>query len=195
MKNDKNQTKALIIEKALLLFSTKGYTETSVEEIANECNLTKGALYFYFKNKEGIAKAVLDESLQVSKNLIFDVQNIKNPQKRIHTLIKRAFKFILDNEHYWRSLNNLVYQRELLPLTRETFVEYQTLLLKQLSSYFKDLNLKSPEFEAKMLITLFDGIQLHYYINKDKKFFNKAQKYILKKYTPEFLEFYKTMEI
>jgi len=30
MKNDKNQTKALIIEKALLLFSTKEYTETYV---------------------------------------------------------------------------------------------------------------------------------------------------------------------
>lgn len=47
------------------LFLAKGYRETTTEEIAREVGLTKGALYFHFKNKEDIlyelVKAISDK--------------------------------------------------------------------------------------------------------------------------------------
>ena len=36
------------------LFARKGYRSTTTNEIAKKANLTKGALYFHFKNKEDI---------------------------------------------------------------------------------------------------------------------------------------------
>ena len=48
------QRRRQLLESAHRLFSEKGYRETSTEEIAHKVGLTKGALYFHFKNKEDI---------------------------------------------------------------------------------------------------------------------------------------------
>ena len=40
-----------LLSAALKLFITQGYHATSVEQIAHAAGLTKGAVYFYFKNE------------------------------------------------------------------------------------------------------------------------------------------------
>lgn len=42
-------------------FSTKGYLQTSLEEIVEEMNMTRGAFYHHFKNKEKLFIAVLNK--------------------------------------------------------------------------------------------------------------------------------------
>ena len=43
-----------ILMSAQTLFAKKGYKETTTDQIAKKAKLTKGALYFHFKNKEDI---------------------------------------------------------------------------------------------------------------------------------------------
>lgn len=43
-----------IIEAAMSLFAKKGVTSTSIQDIANECGISKGAFYLYFKSKEAL---------------------------------------------------------------------------------------------------------------------------------------------
>jgi AcrR family transcriptional regulator len=49
-------SKERILAAALALFGERGYTNTSIDEIAARSGLTKGALYYYFKGKEDIAR-------------------------------------------------------------------------------------------------------------------------------------------
>lgn len=42
------------------LFVAQGYRHTAVDEIAEAAGLTKGAVYFYFRNKEALLLALLD---------------------------------------------------------------------------------------------------------------------------------------
>lgn len=54
---------AEIRHKARTLFQKYGVKKTTVEDIANACNLSKAALYYYYKGKEEILAAVMrDES-------------------------------------------------------------------------------------------------------------------------------------
>ena len=46
-------------------FVTKGYDATGVEEIASGVGLTKGAVYFYFKNKVNLLTALIDEAERI----------------------------------------------------------------------------------------------------------------------------------
>lgn len=46
--------KAQLLSSACKLFCSKGYRNTTTEEIARKTGLTKGSLYFHFKNKEDI---------------------------------------------------------------------------------------------------------------------------------------------
>jgi AcrR family transcriptional regulator len=50
-----------LLAAALHLFVSQGYRHTSVEQIADEAGLTKGAVYFYFKNKETLLLTLLDK--------------------------------------------------------------------------------------------------------------------------------------
>ncbi|MYL54494.1 TetR family transcriptional regulator [Pontibacillus yanchengensis] len=47
-----DQKKITIIENAIKLFAKKGFISTSVQEIANECGISKGAFYLHFKSKD-----------------------------------------------------------------------------------------------------------------------------------------------
>jgi len=49
-------SKDRILAAALALFGERGYTVTSIDDIAGRAGLTKGALYYYFRDKEDIAR-------------------------------------------------------------------------------------------------------------------------------------------
>ena len=49
-----------LLAAARTLFVSRGYTHTTVDEIAEAASLTKGAVYFYFRNKEALLAALLD---------------------------------------------------------------------------------------------------------------------------------------
>lgn len=50
-----------ILASALKLFVSKGYRSATVDDIAAACELTKGAVYFYFPTKAAILLSLLDE--------------------------------------------------------------------------------------------------------------------------------------
>ncbi|WBV59485.1 TetR/AcrR family transcriptional regulator [Chryseobacterium camelliae] len=52
------KTKQFIIEKTASLFNTKGYTSTSLSDIAEATGLTKGSIYGNFENKDEVALEV-----------------------------------------------------------------------------------------------------------------------------------------
>ncbi|MCA1029062.1 MULTISPECIES: TetR/AcrR family transcriptional regulator [Cytobacillus] len=49
----------IIIEAAIKLFAKKGYTATSVQDIATDSGISKGAFYLYFKSKEKLLESLL----------------------------------------------------------------------------------------------------------------------------------------
>ncbi|WP_100013143.1 TetR/AcrR family transcriptional regulator [Lentibacillus sediminis] len=63
MRKNKTETERTIqrlIEIARNHFTTNGYANVSLEEIVNEADLTRGALYHHFKNKKGLFLAVFE---------------------------------------------------------------------------------------------------------------------------------------
>ncbi|MDB5838417.1 MAG: transcriptional regulator, TetR family [Herminiimonas sp.] len=52
---------AAITRTALRLFVERGYRNTSVDDIAADSRLTKGAVYYYFKTKEHLLLSILSE--------------------------------------------------------------------------------------------------------------------------------------
>ncbi len=50
-----------ILDAALNRFVTRGYYSTSVDDIAKDAGVTKGAVYFYFESKGAVLLALLDE--------------------------------------------------------------------------------------------------------------------------------------
>lgn len=60
MENPQN-TRERILDSALNLFSRKGYHDTRMDEIVEESETSKGAIYFHFPSKERLFLALMDQ--------------------------------------------------------------------------------------------------------------------------------------
>ncbi len=57
---EKVASEKIIVEAALKVFSTKGFAEARMADIAKEANLSYGLIYHYFENKEKLFDAIVE---------------------------------------------------------------------------------------------------------------------------------------
>ena len=69
-KEEAEQTRKDILNSALDIFYEKGYSKTTFDEIAKRINLTKGAVYWHFRNKPDIITALIKEAFQRTNEAI-----------------------------------------------------------------------------------------------------------------------------
>ena len=89
-----------ILKSAAAAFRRRGYHGASVDEIASALEMTKGNLYYYFKNKEEILFACHEYSLDMLLALMADVQaESSSPEVKLRRLVLAFVHLILDELH------------------------------------------------------------------------------------------------
>lgn len=88
-KEEAQQTRETILVAALDMFCDKGYTRTTFDEIAKKINLTKGAIYWHFRNKPDIIKALIIEAFERNQAVI----NREIPEVKTLSDLLRYFKY------------------------------------------------------------------------------------------------------
>ena len=61
MKKNGESMRQRIIKESVSLFLRKGFQGTTMEEVTNAVNLTKGAIYWHFKSKDHLVETILEE--------------------------------------------------------------------------------------------------------------------------------------
>lgn len=77
-KEDAQKTRELLIEAAERIFYEKGVSRTSLNDIALEAGVTRGAIYWHFKNKHDVFEAIM-ERLQTPLELLHEA--VENPNE------------------------------------------------------------------------------------------------------------------
>ncbi len=96
----RDQKRAEILKSAAAAFRRRGYHGASVEEIADALRMTKGSLYYYFKNKEEILFFCHDWSLDLLLGQLQDAElQDAPPDARLRRLIVAFVHMILDELH------------------------------------------------------------------------------------------------
>ncbi|HEO64873.1 MAG TPA: TetR/AcrR family transcriptional regulator [Spirochaetes bacterium] len=89
-----------ILEIAYQLFRTKGYSNTSMSDVANACGVFKSALYHYFLNKETLMQEVIKWVHNLAKN--DSLKKLRNkdiePYKRLEDLFKVLRRIHIEEE-------------------------------------------------------------------------------------------------
>ena len=86
-----------ILKSAAAAFRRRGYHGASVDEIASALQMTKGNLYYYFRNKEDILYACHEYSLDILLRLMQEVQQEDSPADwKLRKLILAFVHLILD---------------------------------------------------------------------------------------------------
>ncbi|MCU4676630.1 TetR family transcriptional regulator [Catenovulum sp. 2E275] len=59
-KEETLETRNQLLDAAEEVFYTKGYAQTTLMDVANHCGMTRGAIYWHFKNKVDLFEAMVD---------------------------------------------------------------------------------------------------------------------------------------
>ena len=114
-----SNTRQHILQKAFDMVYQNGYQATSVDKIIEKTQVTKGAFYYHFKNKDEMGIAIIREIIKptLQKGLLSPLQNSQDPVKDIYNSIER--KIMQDVDYYVENgcpTNNLVQEMSAINL-------------------------------------------------------------------------------
>ena len=97
---ERERRRQQIIVAAKRVFSAKGYSKSTMEDIAREAELSPGTLYLYFKNKDELYASLSLRILQYLNIRLEDVKKEKDiePRQKI-TAIKEALFDVYQFDH------------------------------------------------------------------------------------------------
>lgn len=99
-----------IVEAAADLFSTKGYLETSMEDIAETVGFTKGGAYYYFGSKADILYLICSTYINSDlKNLAQSLASKKSAGERLRSIVSQHIANCANNISAARTLQNEAY--------------------------------------------------------------------------------------
>jgi len=95
------ERRAHITKAAAKLFARKGYLPTGIREIAQECGMTMGTLYYYIGSKKDILYLTIIQSRASLSEVLRDVTrsfSSVNPIEAMKNFIRSVFQWIDSNQ-------------------------------------------------------------------------------------------------
>lgn len=94
IKREKEQRREAIIRAAEKLFIKKGFEGAIMDEIADKCDLSKGALYLYFSTKEKLYLAIVHRAITEMLELLKSMQEgVTSPIERLRKVGDAYLRF------------------------------------------------------------------------------------------------------
>ncbi|QJD94939.1 TetR/AcrR family transcriptional regulator [Mucilaginibacter robiniae] len=83
-------TRLNILQKAFQLIYTRGYQATSVDDIIATTQVTKGAFFYHFKNKDEMGLAMINDVMYpgMYEALVHPLEAGQDPAEEIYTMMK-----------------------------------------------------------------------------------------------------------
>lgn len=97
-KEEMEQTRLALLEAALNLFAEKGYSRTTLNDIAQRAGFTRGAVYWHFKDKPMIFSEVMGHYEAPLVGLVVkETSKAENPVQWLEALYKGHIKVLGEN--------------------------------------------------------------------------------------------------
>lgn len=133
---DPETRKKEFIKASSELFMEKGYDKTSVNDITNKVGMSHGSFFYYFKSKNEVMKAVINDNLNDWEEFMTNlVENDEiNALQKMQTIFNLAIKSQRAkqniNEFFQKEGNAVIYQ-EYRKKSREIIIPFITQIVEQ----------------------------------------------------------------
>ncbi len=86
----------IIYRQAAEVIHRKGFDATSMGDIADAVDLTKGGLYYYIKGKQALLFAIMNEALKLLESEVVEPASAEaDPERRLAALISRHVRLVM----------------------------------------------------------------------------------------------------
>jgi len=170
----KDEVRTHIVGVARRIFTRHGFRKTTMEEIASNSRMGKSSVYYYFKSKEDIFRAVVEfEALVLKERLSRIISKNNSPLERLKAYILFRLHHTRTLENFYAALNEeaLSHMEFILEIRRNFEIEEQELVSEILLDGMKQgvFQMSSAEIGAIAISTMMKGLELPLILDESHK--------------------------
>jgi len=184
------ETKKKIIEGAEILFTENGYDSTTVQNICNKAEISKGAFFYHFPTKEFLFLEILDKYLsELDKRMNEIEKKSKNTLRAMEEMVIILEEIFITSEGkftiFLEFLRKASKETEIMKKISYQFQKYKKYVYEMIEKGKREENIKKEidsEFISQLTISLAIGMILKSSLFLDKEnedFSKKGIKFIL----------------
>ncbi|MGD9991937.1 MAG: TetR/AcrR family transcriptional regulator [Salinivirgaceae bacterium] len=155
--------KKQIMHVAVELFANQGYFSTSMNQIAQVAQISKGLTYNYFHNKEDLLKSII-------LDIMFQVMDKVNPNHdseidddEAQHFIENFLDVIIDNPQEWKLYFQIFIQKDVLEIIlNDEFLSRLEKHQRLFFDYFANHEFDDPLIEIMLFSSIYKGFTLQY---------------------------------
>lgn len=168
--SEKEKRKKHIIDSAVVVFTSKGYVNSTMQDIVDETGMSRGWVYLYFSNKEDIMLAILAENDKETEaqinNLLMSGLSVWQGLSGLIDLMDQQFSHSSDDlpiviYEYFISGWKQPERREYLEAHYKKQHKYLSLYLQQGVANGEFRPSVDLDVIIKMITSYFEGLLLH----------------------------------
>lgn len=167
-----------ILKAALQAFAKKGYTDTTISQIARLAEVSEGTVYEYFKNKEDLLLSIPEERFQDHLNRLEETFTILDPERKLRRFIQYHFRLYLIDRDFLVvflmliQLNRRFYQSRAYDVLRKYMRMLEKLVEENIKngSFIPDCNVR---IFRNMFFGAFTHIALRWFVLMSEEYVDK----------------------
>lgn len=169
MIDDKDVVREQIIKAASNVFGKYGYKKTTMDEIGMAAGKGKTAIYYYFKNKEDVFKAVIEkEATELEVSLFEAIKNKINPEDKLKAYFYARMRTMLSLSNFYDAMKNEVFDHlDFINKIRFEIDQKELALVKAIIEEGVNKNqfeVKDLEMAATSLVTILKGLEIPLFV-------------------------------
>ncbi|MER6212171.1 ScbR family autoregulator-binding transcription factor [Streptomyces sp. NPDC001642] len=157
------RTRLRVLVGAAELFTERGFRQTSVKDVADRVEMTKGAVYFHYPTKEALAVAIVEEHYARWPKLLGDVTDERlGPMDTVARMLERAAEAFQDDVIVQAGARLQIERPHIDAELPTPYVDWIALLESLLTSALEAGELRpdvTPDKAARALVSAFFGSQ------------------------------------
>jgi len=165
LQTGKDEIREHLVQAARQVFMRYGYKKTVLDDIAKEARKGKSTIYYYFKSKDDIFKAVIDAEAEIRTKSIDDqISAIDDPRQKLKTYIYVRMLSLTNVGNYYEAIkNDLLDNLYFVNNLRTNHFDAEITVVKNLLLEGIDkgeFTIENPELTAKTIVTLLQGFEV-----------------------------------
>ncbi|WP_456277986.1 forespore capture DNA-binding protein RefZ [Bacillus sp. AK128] len=164
MSQSKSSSKEKVIQASISLFNTKGFSGTSIRDIAEKANVNIAIVSYYFKSKKGLSEYLLsmylDQYIHVIEEVLVANESLTAKEK-LQRLTRALLLYQAENQHLARFVyREMTLDNVLIREVMATYLAKEKFYLKKLFEEgvrlkeFRKLSVPSVIVQYKGMLTI-----------------------------------------
>lgn len=156
-----------IRDAALELFSSKGFHNTSISQVAQKAEMSKGLMYNYYDSKEALLKAIVMGLTEESYAFAGQLAKLKSPRDKILATVEYSIEAMEKRPEEVRMLLLLTLHGDSMGEVSKFSEQATHELIQYFMVILSEAGVEDPELETYLLVSALDGLGMHHIFFKE----------------------------